>query len=154
MAIVLAAPAAGPAIVAVGDAVAAFAIAVGIVGGAAVVADQVSKADQRAKEGLKDASIAPPCQDCDPCRRQNAEIIRVRNELKRRYDEMRIDKMKLFVIKRLGPMSWQGHINQFRSKQAYLRNLLLSLPPNCPPPPDAWEWATKDPPRRPAPRLD
>ena len=116
------------------------------------IGEALDNAASKAKSLLRDITASEPCKECDDCTKKNAEISAVRNELKQRYDEMRRDERDLFNTRPTGTMSWQGHIMQFRSKQAQLRSLLSSLPPNCPPPPDAWEWASKDPPSKPAPK--
>lgn len=54
-----------PAGIAVAEALEAAAIGLGIIGAGAVAADQISKANTKAKEGLKDEVISETCKDCD-----------------------------------------------------------------------------------------
>jgi hypothetical protein len=69
------------------------------------------------------------------------EIKALRNELSRRFQELREDKLGLPEI---GRFSRAGHRKQIRDKQRRLRRLLEeALSKGCVvTTPDAWKWAT------------
>jgi hypothetical protein len=102
------------------------------------------------------------CASCqDPkCRDQGKKVKQRRDELQRRYDEMRQDPQSLYQnhysIANAHPVygSWVGHVQQFRAKQANLRKLIedYNKLDGCPRlDGDHWRQASRDPPSRPAP---
>ena len=104
------------------------------------------------KAGQKGPGDEPP----DQKKLQN-KIKKLRDELKRRYAEMRKDQHDLYnkartkaqAIKQIG--SWDGHIEQFEDKQKALRKLLNEVQgKGYTIPDDAWRWATEAPPVKPA----
>ncbi|SIQ46014.1 MULTISPECIES: hypothetical protein [Acidiphilium] len=104
------------------------------------------------KAGQKGPGDEPP----DQKKLQN-KIKKLRDDLKRRYAEMRKDQHDLYNKARTEEQadpnkgSWDGHIRQFKQKQGALRKLL-----NEPQAKeyiisdDAWQWATEAPPVKPA----
>jgi hypothetical protein len=128
----------------------------GLIGlGATVLAAKaVTNANDKAEEGLKGATT--PCSDCQPpdCKEAQRKIKKTRDELKKRYAEMRKDKIGMYKIhpEKTPFGSWQGHIDQFIQKQKNLRKLIAEAQNNgCSIPGDAWKWATEKPPTKPAP---
>ncbi|KAG9602228.1 hypothetical protein KCV01_g7290, partial [Aureobasidium melanogenum] len=86
---------------------------------------------------------------CDPdrCQPLREEITKLRNELAKRYGDLQTDKLGLPLT---GPMSIDGHVQQFENKQTRLRRLLSefeSLGCEGGIPMDAWDLATKDAPK-------
>jgi hypothetical protein len=91
----------------------------------------------------------------EECAALQQEIGEGRNELAKRYRDIREDKHKL---PKEGPKSIAGHQQQFRNRQANLRKLLRRWNElSCTEewgmqiPRDAWEWATKP---TPVPRVN
>jgi hypothetical protein len=116
-------------------------------------AQGLANAVSRARTAVRDAVTDDTCEDCDPCRERNSEINRSVNELKKRHGDMLADKMDLFNTRPTGPMSWQGHIDQFKQKQKNLRRQLNdAASQGCTPPGDAWSWASRQSPSRPNPK--
>lgn len=97
---------------------------------------------------------AERCDSDDDCAKLYQQINGLVALLKKRYADMRLDKMDLFTNRPTGVMSWFGHIQQFRQVQATLRKVLtMADSKGCKGyDPDAWDWATTPPPVRPAPR--
>lgn len=58
------------------------------------------------------------------CEFLRGEIRRVRNELAKRFDELRRDPLNLYERRPVGTRSYQGHIQQANNKQQQLRDLL------------------------------
>lgn len=84
------------------------------------------------------------------CSKLAKAINTVRNELAKRYNDIRMDKFKLPWF---GRMSVKGHQDQFREKQTNLRKKLNEWNDNgCNKPggpsyrDDAWKWATRETP--------
>lgn len=99
------------------------------------------------------------CQDPN-CRDKGKKIKDRRDELQRRYQEMREDPHGLFqnhrTVAQAHPIygSWDGHVQQFQGKQANLRRLIqeYNALDNCPRlDGDHWRQATRNPPSAPAP---
>lgn len=92
--------------------------------------------------------IDPPldanCPDND-CFKLYEQINRVLNELKKRYSDIILDSRGLPPT---GPLSVNGHKQQFNNKQVRLRNLLNEAnAKGCTRyAEDAWDWATRDTP--------
>jgi uncharacterized protein (DUF1501 family) len=100
------------------------------------------------------------CQDPN-CRDKGKKVKDRRDELQRRHDEMREDPESLFqnhrTVANAHPIygSWDGHIQQFRAKQANLRKLIneYNALDNCPRlDGDHWRQASREPPSAPAPK--
>lgn len=132
-------------------------------GAVAVVAhDTVDNARTRARETA--GTTTDYCASCrDPrCRDQGGKIKRRRDELQKRYEELREDKYDLFrnhfaesnPHPTPGVGSWQGHIRQFRAKQSNLRKEIEAYKRlGCPElQGDHWKQASRNPPTRPAPK--
>jgi erythromycin esterase-like protein len=143
---------------------AAGAVVGGLVGagivwmGGRAVDQAIEDADAAANAGLRDSAATEACSDCPPddrCRQLAAAIKARRDELAQRYAEMRADRFGLYGAGRAGRPgigSWHGHVEQFQGKQANLRRLLREAEQaGCGPQGDAWQWATREPPARPAP---
>jgi hypothetical protein len=77
----------------------------------------------------------------DDCKKLYEKINLRINELKKRYADLIANILNL---PQSGPMSIEGHRQQFRNKQANLRSLLTeALTKGCTGySPDAWTWAT------------
>jgi hypothetical protein len=125
-------------------------LAVSLSGDAVRGAHAKSEAKTRAK------AATTPCSDCEPpdCKEAQKKIKKGRDELKKRYAEMRKDKEKMYPINPEKTLkgSWQGHIDQFLQKQKNLRKNIINAQTNgCSVPEDAWKWATEKPPTKPAP---
>jgi hypothetical protein len=128
---------------------------------AAVVTNQSINAVREAAQ--TDAGTTTDyCATCqDPrCRDQGKKVKRRRDELQRRYQEMREDPHSLFQNHRSLANahpdygSWEGHIIQFQDKQGNLRRLIreYNALDGCPRlDGDHWQQATRSPPRAPGP---
>lgn len=120
--------------------------------------NSVENADEQVGTQLDSGTAAATCAtgNCPPppeCKERNEKIKSRRDELAKRYQDMREDKGNLFSLNPTGRMSWQGHIDQFLDKQENLRKQLKEAESKgCKPPSDAWNWATKKPPSQPAPK--
>ncbi len=131
-------------------------------GGKAVAA--IAGADDAAEQDLSGAQVdvcstCPPPPECGPL---NDRIRQTRNELEERYRDMLIDEKDLYnlAFEESNPLyidgvrigSWQGHVRQFRQKQANLRrNTARARELGCPlQTPDADRWGSRDAPTRPA----
>ena len=91
--------------------------------------------------------------DDNDCQSLYDQIDKLVNLLKKRYWDMREDKIVLFNTKPSGTMSWAGHQQQFVQRQKALRRLLEEADAKgCKGyDPDAWKWATKPSASQPAP---
>jgi RHS repeat-associated protein len=81
--------------------------------------------------------------DQDKCKQLEEKIRKLRDELAKRYSDLRLDELGLPPD---GPMSIGGHQQQFQNKQTQLRRLLNDYDSQgCSGglPGDAWGWATK-----------
>lgn len=132
--------------------------------GAAAVAtnNAIDNARTRAREVV--GTTTDYCASCqDPrCRDQGGKIKRRRDELQKRYEDLREDKYDLYrnhfsesnphPIPGVG--SWQGHVRQFRAKQSNLRKEIEKYKTmQCPElQGDHWKQASRNPPSRPAPK--
>jgi DNA-binding transcriptional MerR regulator len=131
----------------------------------------VENADEKAGAQLESGTVAATCAtgNCPPppeCKELEDKIRERRNELKKRYDEMRKDEFDLYNNHLLesNPLyvdgvkigSWNGHLRQFRQKQQSLRNAIKEAQDKkCPQgghPSDKWKWATEPSPSQPAPK--
>jgi len=80
------------------------------------------------------------------CEQLSQEITQLRNELAKRYSELKED---IHQLPKTGKQSVVGHIQQMHGKQARLRKLLNEFNTRgCggDVPDDAWKYATKDEP--------
>lgn len=92
------------------------------------------------------------------CEELAKEIVRARNEATKRYQDMREDKNYLYPDN-IGPdgTTWQSHIDKYNETQGRLRKLLDQFkkgPCNANMiTADAWKWATRPAPARPAMKI-
>jgi uncharacterized protein (DUF1501 family) len=132
---------------------------------ALATAARAGQAINSAREGARaDAGVTTDyCAICqDPkCRDQGKKVKQRRDELQKRHDEMREDPQSLFknhkTIANAHPVygSWDGHVQQFRAKQANLRKLIqeYNALDGCPRlDGDHWRQASREPPSAPAPK--
>lgn len=104
-------------------------------------------------------STLPCCGDPDPCEELRKEIEEFIENLAKRFWDLVNDEGGLPLTRpstsrpRYGYRSIEGEQHQFTGRQQGLRNRLDDWNSNgCgPPPPTAWEWATKEVPS-PAPK--
>jgi len=85
------------------------------------------------------------CNDDNDCQALYAKIEKRISELKKRYSDLILDK---YNLPETGPMSKEGHRQQFMNKQQNLRSLLNEAnSKGCTGyRSDAWHWATIDAP--------
>jgi RHS repeat-associated protein len=95
------------------------------------------------------------CEEDGDCEELYKQISRWRGIVKKRYAEMRLDKLDLYRNIPTGRMSWGGHQQQFIQAQGTLRSFLEEADQDrCfNYESDAWKWATMPPPSQPAPRI-
>ena len=125
-------------------------------------AAQMTKADEVAKTKTLPQDIAQVCSTCPPppeCKQLKEDIMERRDELAKRYQEMREDKLGLFEAEpggipgMPGAGNWQGHLRQFNEKQTSMRKMLdKSRSMNCGNTGDAAKWGSKPTPTQPAPK--
>lgn len=133
---------------------------------AKAVVHHATKADEKGKAEpataiqscpLKSGQKGPDNEPPEQKKLQN-KIKKFRDELKRRYAEMRKDQHDLYNTARTESEaksdkgSWDGHVLQFEQKQKALRKLLNEAKTKgYAIPDDAWRWATEASPVQPAP---
>ncbi len=158
---------------AVGEAALWTAAAVGVGYAGSKVVESVTAANEDANDKAKPVPIpdAATCAtgNCPPppgCKDLEDKINERRNELKKRYDEMREDEYDLYNNHKLesNPLiidgvkigSWNGHVRQFLQKQQSLRNAIKEAQDKgCPTdvhPKDKWKWASETSPSQPRPK--
>ena len=126
---------------------------------AAMALAAAAAATQAAKQGVQTQACST-CDPPDPCEQIEKDANARRNELAQRYAELREDKYNLYELFLRDPNarvpgigSWNGHVQQFRNKQANLRSTLDKSRTNgCSPAADAGKWSSIDPPSQPAPK--
>jgi uncharacterized protein (DUF1501 family) len=115
--------------------------------------------DARADAGTT-TDYCATCQD-PKCKDKGQQVKKRRDELQQRHDEMREDTQNLFqnhkTIAQAHPVygSWDGHVKQFKDKQANLRKLIKEYNDldGCPKlEGDHWKQASRDAPSAPAPK--
>ena len=131
-------------------------------------------AHNNAEDEANKRTNAPPavtaCTSCaqaaqgdpkDLCPKIGSDITNTRDELVKRYNDMREDKYDLYQLFLKDPTAripnvgnWAGHVVQFEAKQANLqKNLAYSRILQCGnSPDDASKWSSIDPPSQPAPK--
>ncbi len=111
--------------------------------GRSALLSQYTTTRQHAGVFRQNMSLPPGCEEL------LVQILARMAELARRAAELVENRLNL---PQSGPMSIEGHQQQFRNKQTNLRRMLDQWNTNnCgPPPPNAWNWATRP---TPAPRA-
>ena len=92
--------------------------------------------------------------DPDECEKLYQQIKRQVDLLKKRYYELKTDKLDLYNTRPTGRNSFQGHQQQFSEVQSTLRRLLIKASSlGCQNYQyDAWFWATRSTPMQPGTR--
>ena len=125
--------------------------------GAAITAQQSIQAGSRAHIDLGTTTQVCTTCDPDPCQQLSGKIKARQDELTKRFQDMREDKLGLFTAGTAGlpgAGSWAGHVRQFEDKQKNLRSMLNDFASRgCgSPPTDAWKDASRSAPTQPAPK--
>ncbi|WP_137136492.1 hypothetical protein [Rhizobium sp. FKY42] len=136
-----------------------WALGIGAAAGTAGLA--MSNAQQKANAKFKAAATTQACSTCPPpeCKDNAEQREKLRNQLKKRAQEMREDKNNLFNDHYYewqrhptpGIGSWMGHVRQFQQKQKTIRDIIqIGETLGCPEPDDdSWHWATRPAPTQP-----